>query len=569
MSALSNGGQYSDNRRAGTGAVVRRVRLAALAVTVAGASLLVPVSASASPRHTECVGTGAGCQPTLRRALAAAHDGDTVLLGAGRYRGGVTIDRSVHLVGAGEARTAIAGGGPVVTVTRRADGSRPTVTLADLALTGGIASGDGVHGFGGGLYIATTPAGRVGDVVTLTRVWVHGNRATATRTSASPSGAKCPRGYCPFALGSGGGIFNAGRLTLIDSRVEGNVVTGRLSDAIGGGIYSEIGSLSLVSSIVAGNHARPKAIGRFAEGGGLFVDSGALRVHASTIADNSAELVTSWPIRGQGVVIEMSANGGGIHIGDGVHATIDSSEVIGNRVSAVDPAGEPAAFDSALLVGNSTITVDRTVFAHNSSFANSATYLDAGFSGTAVEFDGSARVTRSRISDNTATSISRTGPAAVGGGLAVYDFDTHRHQVTVINSSITGNRSSAYSATQDAAGVGGGVINNSFLHLTNVLVSDNSLRAGGKTATVQGGGIWNGPLLSGPPVGLRLSRSLVTRNTLSTEPGGTRQGGGLYTSVPFTRIATAIRGNHPDDVFRAPAASPGATLVCGLDTSRA
>ena len=119
-------------------------------------------------------------------------------------------------------------------------------------------------GFGGGLYVPT-PDGRVGPSVTLTRVWVHGNRATATRTSSSPSGVLCPHSDCPFAFGAGGGIFNAGRMTIIDSRVEHNVVDGRLSDADGGGIYSQLGSLSLVSSTVSDNHARPKSIGRFAE----------------------------------------------------------------------------------------------------------------------------------------------------------------------------------------------------------------------------------------------------------------------------------------------------------------
>ena len=57
-------------------------------------------------------------------------------------------------------------------------------------------------------------------------------------------------------------------------------------------------------------------IGRFAEGGGLFVDSGDLRVSDSTLTRNRADLVTSWPIKGQGKLIDMNANSGAIHIGD-------------------------------------------------------------------------------------------------------------------------------------------------------------------------------------------------------------------------------------------------------------
>lgn len=532
---------------------MRGLRLAVLTATVAaGVVALAPAGAEGSPPHTECVGAGPGCLPTLRAALAAAADGDTIRLGPGRYRGGVTIAKSVHLVGAGAARTAIVGGGPVVTITPRANGSRPAVTLSDLALTGGTATGDGVRGFGGGLYVPT-PDGRVSATVTLTRVWVHDNRATATRTSSSPSGVRCPHGDCPFALGAGGGIYNAGRMTIIDSWVEGNVVDGRLSDADGGGIYSQIGSLSLVSSIVADNHARPQAIGRFAEGGGVFVDGGGLKVSDTTIAANSADLVTSWPVRGQGKVISMNANSGGIHIGDGAQVTITGSRIVGNRISAVDPVGEPAAFDSALLAGNSTVTIDRTDVSHNSGFANVATDADAGFSGTAVEFDGPAHVTRSRISDNCATSVSQTGPVGVNGGLGVFDYSNNPRQVTVTDSAITGNRSYAYSAKGAATGTGGGVINNSRLDLDGVTVSGNSVSTGGPAATAQGGGIWNGVLLSGPPVQLRISHSRITGNTVSTTPGGKSHGGGLYTSAPFTQSTTIVTGNDPDDVFHAPA----------------
>jgi hypothetical protein len=518
--------------------------------------VLLPVSASAGPQHSECVGARSGCLPTLRAALAEATDGETILLGTGRYRGGVTIAKSVHLMGAGERRTAIVGGGPVVTVTRRADGSNPTVTLSDLALTGGSASGtaspDRARGFGGGLYVPT-PDGKISATVTLTRVWVHDNRATATRTLHSPGDPVCPDGICPFALGAGGGIFNSGRMTVIDSRIDRNVVDGPLSDADGGGIYSQIGSLTLASSTVADNQARPQGgIGRHAQGGGVFVDDGSFRVSDTTILHNSADLVTSWPIHGQGgVVIDMNANSGGIHIGDDAQVRITRSRLVGNSIKAVDPRGEPAAFDSALVAGNSTVAIDRTEFLHNSADANAATDADVGFSGGVVEFDGPGRMTRSRISDNSSTSISRTGPAGVSGGLAVYDFSSDPRQVTVSDSAITGNRAYAYSATDAATGTGGGVINNSLLDLDGVTVSGNALRTAGPAATSQGGGIWNGALLSGPPVRLRLTRTRITRNTVTATKGGTSQGGGLYTTFPFTRDATTINGNKPNDVFDA------------------
>ncbi len=82
------------------------------------------------------------------------------------------------------------------------------------------------------------------------------------------------------------------------------------------------------------------------------------------------------------------------------------------------------------------------------------------------------------------------------------------------------------------------------------MVSHNVGRVSAPEATAQGGGIWNGAFLSGPPVELSLTDSVVTGNALL---GGERQGGGLYTTEPVARTRTPIFGNAPDQVF-APAA---------------
>src|SRR5262245_9691130 len=66
--------------------------------------------------RTLCVGTRAACAATIQSALAAADDGDVINVAAGRYRGPLTITKSVTLAGAGAAATTIDGGGPVVTV---------------------------------------------------------------------------------------------------------------------------------------------------------------------------------------------------------------------------------------------------------------------------------------------------------------------------------------------------------------------------------------------------------------------------------------------------------------------
>jgi hypothetical protein len=94
--------------------------------------------------------------------------------------------------------------------------------------------------------------------------------------------------------------------------------------------------------------------------------------------------------------------------------------------------------------------------------------------------------------------------------------------------------------------VGAGVFGNSLLALDGVLVQRNTGTARAPTATAQGGGIRNGPFLSGPPVQLTLTNTRVVDNALVTSPNGTRQGAGLYTTEPITPLRSVIIRNVPD-----------------------
>ena len=68
----------------------------------------------------------------LAPALEAAKNGDTVSLADGTYMGGVIIEASITLRGAGVSRTSIEGGGPVVQVGLFGAATSPVVTIEDL-----------------------------------------------------------------------------------------------------------------------------------------------------------------------------------------------------------------------------------------------------------------------------------------------------------------------------------------------------------------------------------------------------------------------------------------------------
>ena len=116
----------------------------------------------------------------MQAAVDAAHDGDTIVIAPGTYAGGVTVDVSVAIVGAGAGSTIIKGGGPVLTIGVPHAAGEPTVSITGVTITGGVATGDGTVtfvGVGGGVYIPGSATG-VGATVTIRNSLITGNRAT-------------------------------------------------------------------------------------------------------------------------------------------------------------------------------------------------------------------------------------------------------------------------------------------------------------------------------------------------------------------------------------------------------
>ena len=197
----------------------------------------------------------------LAPALEAARNGDTVSLADGTYMGGVIIDASITLRGAGVSRTSVEGGGPVVQVGLFGAATSPVVTIEDLTLTGGVARTTqeadeaglpGAEALGGGLM---HPAGEnqgLGAVVTLRNVAITHNRVAPT-DGEEFSGDE---GVVVSSLAAGGGIDSWGDLTLDHTVVTDNRVgaatnlslPGMASDADGGGIMHHQGELTIADS---------------------------------------------------------------------------------------------------------------------------------------------------------------------------------------------------------------------------------------------------------------------------------------------------------------------------------
>src|SRR5581483_8103838 len=302
-----------------------------------------------------------------------------------------------------------------------------------------------------------------------------------------------------------------------------------------------------VNDRVTGNTATAVAPnGRFAEGGGLFVGGGSLDVRGSVFDGNSASLTSNLPSLVDGAPIDMSANSGAIHVGDYIPTTIEATAITHNAVSVNNPTGEAVAFDSAVLINHSPLTMTNTTIVDNSASGLVATSADVGPDGSVLEADGGGAISNTRIVDNLSTEQATAGTAATNGAVAVFNFTGDAQLLTIDHSVISGNSVVATSSTGAATAEGGGIINNALLSLQYDAVARNVAKATGPSGAAQGGGIWNGVELSGPPVQLTLDHTTVTGNRADGTGKVDRKGGGVYTTTPVTLQASQIAGNAPD-----------------------
>jgi len=527
--------------------------------------------AAASPVGSRCVGPTAGCYPTLQAAVDAAHDGDSIVVAAGVFAGGVTIDKSVQIVGAGARLTIIHGGGPVLTIGRFDASREPIVSIRGVTITGGVTHSSaqslalfgklGVIALGGGVEIPPAKNFGTGATVHISDSVITGNRVEPVSTV--PSGLPCGS-TCPFALAGGGGVDNWGLLTMANTTVSNNESGGPVaSDADAAGIYSEQGSLTLLNSVVTGNRSsasRPN--GRFAEAGGVFVSSiafytdaqrpaGQFTMTGSRVTDNSAGLSTGFSSD-----VEAHAQSGGVLVGGNddcsqpdsgcVHAAITNSAVTGNQVTTRNAVGDAVAFsggvnnDGVLILHHSSISANRvSVLAAPGSGAGA--FADSGGLG----MGGYATIDRSQFMANTVTATASDGDAAaVFAGIS---SGNPSFATTIRDSSIAGNRLTASTNTGTAivVGAGAGHLDGPML-INRTLITHNIATETGPSGVAQGGGIAN---FAGTSAPLTIQDSAITANQLTAPAATTPQGGGIYTEVPVVLTDTVIAGNKPDQCF--------------------
>jgi hypothetical protein len=495
----------------------------AIAVGVLAAVAAAPAAASAADL---CVGAHAGCYSTVQAAVAASHDGDTVRVDRGTFAGGVTIDKSIALVGAGSHATTISGGGPVLTIFRSTASDALTVSIRGVTVTGGVNASkpDAEVTFGGGVWIPTSqlsvpPFNGTGATVSIDDSVITGN--TVLSRSTIPPFVFC--GPLPCGFNNGGGIDNGGVLTITDTQVTNNTAGSTpafpslASGISAGGINNRLTATLVVRrSVVSGNGALATLPnGQFAGAGGIS-SIGALTVEDSVVSDNTAE-VSGPP---SGAEEDQVALAGGIQL---------------DRCCGVSP---PTA-----VIRNTVVRGNRTVVN-----VGSAGPLAVAFGG-GIAAGAPLLLDHVQLTDNLAGAVSAGDAVADGGGIDV-DSD-----VTIRDSQIQRNTVSV-DAHGAALASGGGIANGGDLTLERTLVVANRVKARGAggplpfgdPSSALGGGIWNG-LFDGPPPTLTVSDSVVTANSVDAPESFLVHGGGIFTTFPLTLTRTTLAGNRPDQCF--------------------
>jgi CSLREA domain-containing protein len=311
--------------------------------TAAGAA---PLSLSFVVTTTaDLAGTSCGSPCSLRQAIGAANAGSgnrSIRFGVnGHFR--LTSGAELHVSGSAPGSIAIAGNGPTRTVIDAGGTSRAfevdpgaVVNIADVAVE-------------------------------------HGGN-----------------------VDEGGGIFNAGTLTVSRSIINANSAA-----LLGGGVRNDLGgTLALVNSSVVGNSAPGVA------GGGI-ASKGVLNITTSTIARNES----AGPGGGGGLAVQGTTtltksavtgntavdHGGGIAIGFPGTLLLDSTLVASNTVTGAaqyNDGGGIANYNKMTLV--------------NSLVSGNRAGSDGG--GIANEFGAAATLTNTVVTFNTATGN--------GGGIA-------------------------------------------------------------------------------------------------------------------------------------------------------
>lgn len=356
------------------------------------------------------------------------------------------------------------------------------------------------------------------------------------------------------ALAQGGGILNAGNLTLTNVIISDNQVVGipgatTVVDAFGGGVFNSA----------------------------ILTVSGSRFVHNRSIGADGSAGITGTSALGGAIMSGGTASAPAIaNVSDSTF--VDNRAIAGAAGAGASRAGIGGAISNAI----GAMNVSRSIFRDNQAVGGIDNGVPGGFgagSGGAIanvaRFGNSIlSVSDSTLSNNWAIGGAGNNAAAQdgrGGAIANYIFPglvgpvTVSATATIANSIILGNHAIGGDGTTGGNGQGGGVANlfGGALTVSNSLITANQALGGagnvGGGSDGLGGGIYNGGSSAVGTPKLTLKKTLVTLNRADgkTSPSGAGRGigGGVYlasggiASAEAIAVLANIASTSHDEVF--------------------
>jgi hypothetical protein len=424
-----------------------RVRRAAAAAAAAGAFALAAPAVSAAATFTvnstgdtgadNCApdATPAGCE--LRDAIGDASalggadtivfdssiSGDTVTLNSAT--GPLVVDDNDPLtIYGGPTPDSIYISGDYATMVFDVVDTYTGPDTRGLTLSGlTIQDGDGLDNPAGGILVEPGDGGPyLGTDVLLTNSTVSGNEADGDEIG----------NYSSYLFAAGGGIANAGRMTVENSTISGNDsnASGSPFPKYGGGGIDNLGRMDVTDSTITGNFAQDL-------GGGIFNGytnaPTSLSVSNTTISDNRA-------FSGGGVAGSSFFGPDGSFLG--THGSIVNSTVSGNH-SYFDGGGVELKY----LGASARWTISHTTISGNEAYGDESNgggisvgyQTGRGYNSPTgyVPLAGTLNVVDSTVSGNYATAYG-------GGAMIASNAQKYDGTVQVNNSTVASNLAGYY-----------------------------------------------------------------------------------------------------------------------------
>ena len=539
--------------------------------TMLGTSLLTEIFVGANGRIQNAIDAAPINALAVIRLLATT------------YTQSININKAVTIDGGGT--TTISGGG-TSRVVRVSSSGAGTVTLSNLTIADGFAVN------GAGIQIDA------GATVLLQSATVRDNRAYQEVDLAAG---------LAFASTSGGGIFNAGNLTIRNSVIRDNKAESIASTgdgnlfafAMGGGI-ADGGTLRIYDSEISGNKAIARATSTspdesdsfayYAQGGGIYTTgAGPMIIERSSILNNTAETVAERTrsltlLNSRTFSTNTNTSGGGIYIFDNT-VTPQSHSITDTTIR-----GNSAQRGGGIYVGGGTLNMTSGSVVTNTAASRElrievSTQIPFPYNYTTEEMDGRGAGIYSSV--NALLSLNGTDiaentiilqPLTIGGnadaisvgantqGGGVYSEGALQIRNATIRDNVlsarvvtSGTSASSASAQADGAGVyhkGGSVLiqDSTFSGNSATAFAQNGSSVSSSTPSAGAGSYGGGLYFSNAGSTLTVERSRFTGNSASatsvkpssqgTPDVGFARGGGVFSQgAGFTVTASTFDSN--------------------------